>query len=308
MERAGLRPRPRPPVDELPRFRIILPRNVQSEVLGPVLPLRNTSTLHGDAGAAYAQSHNEPLHLYTNSFLPNVETHFATSWPAQLAPGLGAQADQCDPFQSIPNTGIDPFTLSYEGMMQPPFSKTSHASLQDPWTGSLFAHGRESPSTANAYGEFSSSQARPNFISILIGAPLQSEQFWANSSVLADSRREAFGQVNSSFPEQTMPYKSTHPRIDVNLTEDFLDFSGSQNVENWQSFRSETVEAAPGLTLDNRSAVDDFDDFSMFVDTSQRLDPTLAAFMLGIPEDPGEATRNKELPFGYETSSPNHGV
>jgi hypothetical protein len=329
MERAG------PRMGELPRFRIILPRNgpsenapksAQSQVPGPVSRLRNNfthathSTLHGDAGATYAQGHTEPLQtyaesdLYTNHFLNNVETHFATRWPApaQLAPGLGAQADQCNPFQSIPNISMDPIASSYEGMVQLPFSKTSFAIPQDPWTGPPFAHGREAFSTANANGELSGSQAYPNFASRSMDAPLQLEQLWANSSALADSRREAFSQVNSSFPEQTMPYESTHPYIDVNTTEDFLDFSERQNDENWQSFPSETVEAAPGVPLDNRSADDDFDDFSMFINTStptKLLGPTLAAFMLGIPEDPGEVTRNKELPFGYETtSSQNDGV
>jgi len=252
--------------------------------------------------------------LYTNGFLLNVETNFATNWPAQPSPGFGAQTDQCDPFQFIPNIGIITGTiaLSYEEMMQPPFNETSFACLQDPWTGPPFEHGREAVSTANTYGELSGSQAYPNFTSRLMNTPLQFEQLWADSSVLVDSRREAFSQVNSSFPEQTMPYESTHPHIDVNTTEDFLDFSESQNDENWQSFPSETVEAALGVPLDNRSADDDFDDFSMLINpltATNRLGPTLAAFMLGIPEDPGEVTRNKELLFGYETTfSQNHSV
>jgi hypothetical protein len=318
---------------EQSRFRIILPRNlspesapksVQSEMPGPVSHLRNTLThasqltLYGDAGATYAQGHTKPLQtyaepdLYTNSFLLNVETNFATRWAAQLAPGLGAQADQRDPFQSIPNNGINPIASSYEGMTQPPFGETSFASPQDPWTGPPFAHGRETLSTANTYCELSGSQAYPNFISRSMNTPLQFEQLWADSSVPVDSRREAFSQVNSSFPEQTMPYESTHPHIDVNTTEEFLDFSESLNDENWQSFPSETVEEALGGPLDNRSADDDFDDFSMYINPltpTKRLGPTLAAFMLGIPEDPGEVARNIELQFSYETtSSQNHGV
>jgi hypothetical protein len=312
MERAG------PRMGEQSRFRIILPRNlssesapksVQSEMPGPVSHLRNTLThasqltLYGDAGATYAQGHTKPLQtcaepdLYTNSFLFNVETNFATRWAAQLAPA---------------NNGINPIAPSYEGMMQPPFGETSFASPQDPWTGPPFAHGRETLSTANTYCELSGSQAYPNFISRSMNTPLQFEQLWADSSVPVDSRREAFSQVNSSFPEQTMPYESTHPHIDVNTTEDFLDFSESQNDENWQSFPSKTVEEALGGPLDNRSADDDFDDFSMFINPltpTKRLGPTLAAFMLGIPEDPGEVTRNIELQFSYETtSSQNHGV
>jgi hypothetical protein len=327
MERAG------PRVGEPPRFRIILPRNesaapksVQLQACSPVSPLRNNftratqSTRYGDAGATYAQGHTEPFQtnaepdLYTNSLhLRSVETHFETSWPAQLAPDMGAQADQCGPFQSIiPNIGINTIASSYEEMMQPPFNETSFASLQNPWTGLPFAHGREAVSTANTYGELSGSQAYPNFTSRSMNTPLQFEQLWSDSSVRVDSRREAFSQVNSSFPEQTMPYESTHPHIDADTTEDFLDFSESQNDENWQSFPSETVEAALGVPLDNRSADYDFDDFSMLINplpATKRLGPTLAAFMLGIPEDPGEVTRNKGLPFGYETTSgQNHGV
>ena len=317
-----------PRLRDASRFRNILPKNRPSEDASKIAEShvaltvsaqhRLTDARHsirqGDAGATFVDDHNEPLQAYTevdlyvNNFIPNVEQHLASGWAAHLPPGLGTQGEQGDPFQYVHNIGIDRNESSYEGVMQLPLGENSIASSQHAWTRPPFTQNREAFPNGDAYGEFA------DFISRTMDAPLQSNQHWGNSLALVDNSPEMFRTEMSSFLGQTISCGNTHPLRDVNATDDLLDFSESHAHEYWQSFPSANVEANAntlGGPLENRPAYDDVDDFSMFFDTStptKRLNPNLAAVLLGIPEDPGITYRNEELPFSYETrSSPNNG-
>ena len=317
-----------PHLSEVPCFRDILPKSgpyekasktAESHVAVTVSAQhRHTDARHfvlqEDAGTAFVDDHNKPLQTYSSSFLPNVEHHLTSEWPAQLPPGLGAQAEQGDAFQYVRNIGMDPNDSSYEGMMQFPLGENSFASSDPTWTRPPFAHYREAFPMVHAYGVFDDPQGYPDFISRTMDVPLHSYQLWGDSLALMDNPPEVFGTEALSFLGQSMSCGGTHPPKDVDATVDLLDSSGSQAHEYWQSFPPQNVEAnasTQGTPLENRPADDDMDDFSMFFDTStptKRLSPNLAAVLLGIPEDPGIANRNDELLFRYEIrSSPNNG-
>jgi len=292
----------RPGLGGSSRFRALLPKTVTSHLLVTV------SGQH--AGATFVDYHNEPLHTYSdedsygNNFLPNIEQHLASGWTAQLPPGSGAQVEQGGLFQNVQNIGMDPNESSYKGMVQLALGENSLAISQHTWT--PFEQDKEAFSMGNTYREFNNAQEYPHFISRTMDVPLQSDQLGENSSSIVDNSPDVFGTETSSFLGQTMACGSIYPLRYINATEDLLDFSGSYAPEYWQSIHSENVEANTntlGAPFENRPAADDIDDLPISFDTStpaNRLSPSHAAVLLGIPEEPG---RNEELPFSYEAIS-----
>lgn len=263
------------------------------------------STLQGDICATFVDEHTGPFQSYTapnlcaDHYLPyNVDTHLATGRAAPVPlSSLETQLIPDDPFQFFSPSGVSCSVPSYQGTIQNPF-----AGPQQNWTQPFVQSGETFP-MGDAYEPYGSSI----YTSTNMELPSTSAQVWANSLGIWDNPPTI--SETSSFPAQGTSHGSSHQLGEINLTEGFFDFSASRFHEYRQSFPLENVEPnlnSVGAPLENPRADNFNNDFSMLLDsstTAKRLDPDLAAVLLGIPEDPRIATENKELPFSYKIGS-----
>jgi hypothetical protein len=231
-----------------------------------------------------------------------------------LLPVFGAQEDEGDAIQDLHNIRMNPNDSSCEDMMQLYLRENSFAISQPLWTQRESARDGGAFPLSNASGKFEVPQEYSDCISRTIDAPLLSNQPWTASSAVLGGSPDVFTTRNLSFLGQSVSISNSQTINDVSRTEDILGFFGNYANECWHSLPFENVDSntnALGGPFENSLANGEIDDSYMFSETStptERLDPHLKAVLLGIPEDPGIAGRNEELPFSYNSRlNPNNG-